>query len=142
MDVDRYGLRTAVDGAPRIRVFLLEDNAMVRRAVRELLDCQRDMVVVGEAATVDEAFTRLPAAAPDVALLDRRLPDGDGIEVCRAIRADHPEVECIILTSYADHQSVHAAIIAGAAGLLLKQVRGTDIADAVRRAARGETVPT
>jgi DNA-binding NarL/FixJ family response regulator len=108
--------------------------------VRELLDIESDLMVVGEAATVEEAFERLPATAPDVALLDRRLPDGDGIEVCRALRSDHSDVECIILTSHADPDSVHAAALAGAAGLLLKQVRGNAIVDAVRRAARGEPI--
>jgi two-component system response regulator DevR len=122
------------------RVFLLDDHEIVRRGVRELLESQADIEVVGEAGTAEEAYGRVPATTPDVALLDLRLPDGDGIEVCREIRSRHPEIECIILTSFSDDEAVYAAILAGAAGYLLKQVRGTDIVDAVRRAARGESL--
>src|SRR5207249_253546 len=88
----------------------------------------------------EEAYGRIPATRPDVAVLDLRLPDGDGIEVCREIRSKHPDIECIILTSFADDDAVYAAILAGAAGYLLKQVRGTDIVDAIRRVGRGESL--
>jgi DNA-binding NarL/FixJ family response regulator len=121
-------------------VFLLDDHEIVRRGVRELLESQPDIEIVGEAGTAEEAYGRIPATTPDVALLDLRLPDGDGIEVCREIRSRHPEIECVILTSFADDEAVYAAILAGAAGYLLKQVRGSDIVDAVRRAARGESL--
>lgn len=123
-----------------IRVFLLDDHEIVRRGVRQLLEGPDDIEVVGEASTAEEALGRIPATSPDVALLDLRLPDGDGIEVCREIRSKHPEIECIILTSFADDEAVYAAILAGAAGYLLKQVRGTDIVDGVRRAGRGESL--
>jgi two-component system, NarL family, response regulator DevR len=122
------------------RVFLLDDHEIVRRGVRELLESQPDIEIVGEAGTAEEAYGRIPATTPDVALLDLRLPDGDGIEVCREIRSRHPEIECVILTSFADDEAVYAAILAGAAGYLLKQVRGTDIVDAVRRVGRGESL--
>jgi two-component system response regulator DevR len=123
-----------------IRVFLLDDHEIVRRGVRELLESQEDIEVVGEAGTAEEAYGRIPATTPDVALLDLRLPDGDGIEVCREIRSHHPEIECIILTSFADDDAVYAAILAGAAGYLLKQVKGTDIVDGIRRVGRGDSL--
>jgi two-component system, NarL family, response regulator DevR len=123
-----------------IRVFLLDDHEIVRHGVRELLDAQPDLEVVGEAGTAEEAYGRIPATSPDVAVLDLRLPDGDGIEVCRDIRSKHPEIECIILTSFADDDAVYAAILAGAAGYLLKQVKGTDIVEGIRRVGRGESL--
>jgi two-component system, NarL family, response regulator DevR len=123
-----------------VRVFLLDDHEIVRRGVRELVESQDDIEVVGEAGTAEEAYGRIPATSPQVALLDLRLPDGDGIEVCREIRSRHPEIECVILSSVDDDDAVYAAILAGAAGYLLKQVRGTDIVDGIRRVARGETL--
>jgi DNA-binding NarL/FixJ family response regulator len=122
------------------RVFLLDDHEVVRRGVRELLEAEPDMDVVGEAGTAEEALTRIPATAPEVAILDVRLPDGDGVEVCREIRSMHPEVSCIMLTSYSDDDAVYSAIMAGASGYLLKQVRGTDLIEGVRRVARGESL--
>jgi two-component system, NarL family, response regulator DevR len=122
------------------RVFLLDDHEVVRRGVRELLEAESDMDVVGEAGTAEEALTRIPAVAPEVAILDVRLPDGDGVEVCREIRSVHPEVACIMLTSYSDDEAVYSAIMAGASGYLLKQVRGTDLIEGVRRVARGESL--
>ena len=122
------------------RVFLLDDHEIVRRGLRELLEGEEDLVVVGEAATAAEALERIPAAAPDVAVLDVRLPDGDGVEVCRDIRSAHPEINCLMLTSYADDEALFSAILAGAAGYVLKQVRGTDLIDAIRRVAAGQSL--
>jgi two-component system, NarL family, response regulator DevR len=122
------------------RVFLLDDHEVVRRGVRELLEAESDMDVVGEAGTAEEALNRIPAVAPEVAILDVRLPDGNGVEVCREIRSLHPEVACIMLTSYSDDDAVYSAIMAGASGYLLKQVRGTDLIEGVRRVARGESL--
>ena len=122
------------------RVFLLDDHEVVRRGLRDLLESEDDLEVVGEAGTAEEAYGRIPATTPDVAVLDMRLPDGDGIDVCREIRSRHPEIACIMLTSFADDDAVYAAILAGAAGYLLKQVRGTDLVDAIRRVAGGESL--
>jgi DNA-binding NarL/FixJ family response regulator len=122
------------------RVFLLDDHEVVRRGVRELLEAEDDMEVVGEAGTAEEGLGRIPATKPDVAVLDVRLPDGDGVEVCRDIRSRHPEIACVMLTSFADDDAVYAAIMAGAAGYLLKQVRGTDLVDGIRRVGRGESL--
>jgi DNA-binding NarL/FixJ family response regulator len=123
-----------------VRVFLLDDHEVVRRGVRELLEAAGDVEVVGEAGTAEEALARVPVANPDVALLDMRLPDGNGVEVCREIRSAHQTVQCIILTSFADDEALFDAIMAGAAGYLLKQIRGTDLVDAVRRVAAGQSL--
>jgi DNA-binding NarL/FixJ family response regulator len=123
-----------------IRVFLLDDHELVRRGVRDLLEGEDDLVVVGEAGTAEEAIGRIPATTPNVAVLDVQLPDGDGVEVCREVRSKHPEVACIMLTSFADDEAVYAAIMAGAAGFVLKQVRGNDLVDGIRRVARGESL--
>jgi two-component system, NarL family, response regulator DevR len=123
-----------------VRVFLLDDHEVVRRGVREMLEAASDLEVVGEAGTAEEAYGRIPAATPDVAILDVRLPDGDGIEVCREIRSGHPEIACLMLTSFADDEALFSAILAGASGYVLKQVRGTDLVDAVRRVGRGESL--
>jgi two-component system response regulator DevR len=122
------------------RVFLLDDHEIVRRGLRELLEAEGDLVVAGEAGTAEEALTRIPASRPDVAVLDVRLPDGDGVEVCREIRSSHPEVSCLILTSFADDEALFSAILAGAAGYVLKQVRGNDLVDAIRRVAQGQSL--
>lgn len=127
-------------GSMATRVFLLDDHEVVRRGVRELIEAEDDMVVVGEAGTAEEATGRIPATSPHVAVLDVRLPDGDGIEVCRDLRSKHPEIACIMLTSFADDEAVYAAIMAGAAGYVLKQVRGSDLVDAIRRVAGGESL--
>ena len=123
-----------------IRIFLLDDHEVVRRGVRELLETEADLEVVGEAGTAEEAYGRIPATSPDVAVLDVRLPDGDGIEVCREIRSRHPEIACVMLTSFADDEAVYASIVAGAAGYLLKQVKGTDLVSGIRRVANGESL--
>jgi DNA-binding NarL/FixJ family response regulator len=122
------------------RVFLLDDHEVVRRGVRELIDAEDDLEVVGEAGTAEEAFHRIPPTRPDVALLDVRLPDGNGVEVCREVRSSHPEVACIMLTSFSDDEALVQAVMAGASGYLLKQIRGTDIVDAVRRVASGQSL--
>jgi DNA-binding NarL/FixJ family response regulator len=123
-----------------IRVFLLDDHEVVRRGLKELLEAEGDIEVVGEAGTAEEALGRIPPTKPDVAVLDVRLPDGDGVEVCRTIRSAHPEIACLMLTSFADDEALMAAIMAGAAGYVLKQVRGSDLVDGVRRVGRGESL--
>ena len=105
-----------------------------------MLEAEDDMLVVGEAGTAEEAYGRIPATSPHVAVLDMRLPDGDGVDVCREIRSKHPEIACIMLTSFSDDEAVYAAILAGAAGYLLKQVRGTDLVDGIRRVAAGDSL--
>jgi len=126
--------------ADPIRVFLLDDHEVVRRGLAELLTAEGDVTVVGEAGTAADALARIPPTRPDVAVLDVRLPDGDGVEVCREIRSRHPEVQCLILTSFADDEALFQAIMAGAAGFVLKQVRGADLLDAVRRIAAGQSL--
>ena len=124
-----------------VRVFLLDDHELVRRGVRELLEAAGgDIEVVGEAGTAEEALSRIPPVRPDVAVLDVRLPDGNGVEVCREIRSRHPEIQCLMLTSFADDEALFDAILAGAAGYVLKQVRGNDLVDSVRRVARGQSL--
>jgi two-component system response regulator DevR len=122
------------------RVFLLDDHEVVRRGLRGLLESEEDMEVVGEAGTVQEAYARIPATSPDVAVLDVRLPDGDGIEACREIRSRHPATRCIMLTSFSDDEAVYAAIMAGASGYLLKQVRSLDLVNGIRRVAAGDSL--
>jgi DNA-binding NarL/FixJ family response regulator len=121
-------------------VFLLDDHEIVRTGLRSLLEATDDLVVVGEAATVAEALIRIPATHPDVAVLDVRLPDGSGVEVCREVRSQSPEIACVMLTSYADDEALFAAIMAGASGYVLKQVGGTSLVDDVRRVAAGESL--
>jgi DNA-binding NarL/FixJ family response regulator len=121
-------------------VFLLDDHEIVRRGLRELIDGEDDLEVAGEAGTAAEALARIPAAQPDVAVLDVRLPDGDGVSVCRDIRSTHPDVQCLMLTSFADDEALFSAIMAGAAGYVLKQVKGTDLLEAIRRVGRGESL--
>jgi two-component system response regulator DevR len=123
-----------------LRVFVLDDHAVVRRGLQELLEAEGDITVVGEAGTARAATAQIPLARPDVAVLDVLLPDGDGIEVCREIRSKSPETACLILTSFADDQAVYAAIMAGAAGFVLKQVDSADLVDAVRWVGRGESL--
>src|SRR3954449_4166119 len=124
----------------KIRVFLLDDHEIVRRGLRGLLESEGDIEVVGESGLADEARRRIPALRPHVAVLDGRLPDGSGIDVCRDIRSSHPEIAVLILTSYDDDEALFAAIMAGAAGYVLKQIRGTDLLDAVRRVAAGQSL--
>ena len=123
-----------------MRVFLLDDHEIVRRGLRDLIDAEEDMEVVGEASTAEEALNRVPPTRPDVAVLDVRLPDGSGVEVCREIRARHPEVQALMLTSFADDEALFSAIMAGASGYVLKQIRGNELIDAIRRVAGGESL--
>jgi DNA-binding NarL/FixJ family response regulator len=125
--------------AEPIKVFLLDDHEIVRRGIKELLEAEGDIVVVGESGLAQEATRRIPALRPDVAILDGRLPDGSGIDVCRDVRSVDPSIRALILTSYDDDDALFAAIMAGAAGYLLKQVRGNDLVDTVRRVAAGQS---
>ena len=124
----------------QIGVFLLDDHEVVRRGVRDLLEAEPDIKVVGEAGTAASALARIPALRPDVAVLDVRLPDGNGVSVCREIRSKMPEVACLMLTSFGDDEALFDAIMAGAAGYVLKQIRGTDLVGAVRTVASGESM--
>ncbi|MFD7964390.1 response regulator [Streptomyces zaomyceticus] len=124
----------------RTRVFLVDDHEVVRRGLRDLIDDEPDMRVVGEASTVDQALARGPALRPDVAVLDVRLPDGDGISVCRELRSRLPELACLMLTSFDDEDALIDAIMAGAAGYVLKQIKGSDLVSAVRTVATGQSM--
>jgi DNA-binding NarL/FixJ family response regulator len=139
-DVTRQRAEQAGPGGGKIRVFLLDDHEIVRRGVRELLESEPDIEVVGEAGTAASAMARIPVLAPDVAVLDVRLPDGDGVSVCRDIRSSMPQVACLMLTSFGDDEALFNAIMAGAAGYVLKQIRGTDLVGAVRTIAAGRSL--
>ncbi|MCW2503208.1 MAG: two component LuxR family transcriptional regulator [Actinomycetia bacterium] len=123
-----------------IRVYLLDDHEVVRRGIRDLLEQEEDIEVVGEAGLAAEAVGRIPVLKPDVAILDARLPDGSGIDVCRDVRSADPSIRALILTSYEDDEALFAAIMAGAAGYVLKQIRGNDLVDTVRRVAAGQSM--
>jgi DNA-binding NarL/FixJ family response regulator len=123
-----------------IRVFILDDHEMVREGIRSLLETDEDLEVVGDAASAAEARTRIPLARPDVAILDVRLEDGSGIEVCRDVRSAHPEISCLMLTSYADDEALFASVMAGAAGYVLKQIRGRDLVEDVKKVASGASL--
>lgn len=127
------------DGSP-IRIFLTDDHEVVRQGLRALLEAHDDLEVVGEASTAAEALDRIPPTQPDVAVLDVRLPDGDGVSVCREIRSKHPEIACLILTSFADDEALFDAIMAGAAGYVLKQIKGQDLVEAIRTVASGQSL--
>ncbi|MFJ6725256.1 response regulator [Streptomyces sp. NPDC091281] len=129
----------AGDGGP-VRVFLLDDHEVVRRGVRDLLDDEPDITVVGEAGTVREALARVPAARPHVAVLDVRLPDGDGVSVCRELRSRLPDLACLMLTSFDDEEALLDSIMAGASGYVLKQIQGSDLVSAVRTVAAGRSL--
>ncbi|MFE1265372.1 response regulator [Streptomyces albogriseolus] len=123
-----------------VKVFLLDDHEVVRRGVHDLLNDEPDITVVGEAATVEQALIRVPALRPDVAVLDVRLPDGDGVTVCRELRSKMPELACLMLTSFDDEEALLDSIMAGAAGYVLKQIQGSDLVTAVRTVARGQSL--
>ncbi|GGS47500.1 DNA-binding response regulator [Streptomyces badius] len=126
-------------GSP-IRVFLLDDHEVVRRGVHDLLEDEPGITVIGEAATAEQALVRVPALRPDVAVLDVRLPDGDGVTVCRELRSAMPELACLMLTSFDDEEALLDSIMAGAAGYVLKQIQGSDLVTAVRTVARGQSL--
>jgi DNA-binding NarL/FixJ family response regulator len=126
-------------GLGRIRVFLLDDHEVVRSGVRNILSTETDIEVIGEAGTMASALAQLPELRPDVAVLDVRLPDGDGVSVCREIRSTLPDTACLMLTSYGDDQALLGAIMAGAAGYVLKQTCGSDLVSAVRTVACGQS---
>ncbi len=122
------------------RIFLVDDHEIVRRGLRELLEAHEGFEVVGEAGTAEQAMARIPATHPDVAVVDLRLPDGNGVEVCREVRSTAPDVQCLIFTSFSDDEALFDAIMAGAAGYLLKQIRGHDLVDAIERVAAGQSL--
>ncbi|MFE5806100.1 response regulator [Streptomyces sp. NPDC056491] len=123
-----------------VKVFLLDDHEVVRRGLRDLLDAEEDITVVGEAGTAEQALARGPALRPDVAVLDVRLPDGDGIAVCRELRSRMPGLACLMLTSFDDEDALLDAIMAGAAGYVLKQIKGSDLVSAIRTVATGQSM--
>ncbi|TPQ24172.1 response regulator [Streptomyces sporangiiformans] len=123
-----------------IQVFLLDDHEVVRRGVRDLLNDEPDITVIGEAGTVEQALVRVPALRPQVAVLDVRLPDGDGVSVCRELRSRMPELACLMLTSFDDEEALLDSIMAGASGYVLKQIQGSDLVSAVRTVARGQSL--
>ncbi|MFG2480338.1 response regulator [Streptomyces fagopyri] len=123
-----------------IRVFLLDDHEVVRRGLTDLLDAEPDISVVGDAGSVEHALVRGPALRPHVAVLDVRLPDGDGISVCRELRSQMPDLACLMLTSFDDEEALLDAIMAGAAGYVLKQIKGSDLVSAVRTVASGQSM--
>jgi two-component system, NarL family, response regulator DevR len=124
----------------QIKVFLLDDHDLIRRGLHDLLEIEPDINVVGEASTVAEALTRIPEVMPDVAILDLRLRDGTGVQVCREIRTVNPQIACLILTSFDDRHAVLAAIAAGASGFVLKEIQSSDLVSGVRKAAAGESL--
>jgi DNA-binding NarL/FixJ family response regulator len=123
-----------------VRVFLVDDHEVVRRGLRELFEPQEDLEVVGEAGNAEEALDRVLGAKPDVALLDVRLPGESGIELCRDLRTALPDLRCLMLTSFADDDALFSAILAGASGYLLKEIRGPELVSAVRRVAAGQSL--
>ena len=131
---------TTDDSRGRLRVFLLDDHQVVREGLRSLLEADGDMEVVGEAGTAEEALERIPLTRPRVAVLDVRLPDGSGVEVCREVRSQHPEVACLMLTSFSDDEALFDAIMAGASGYVLKEVGGSDLVSDVRKVASGHSL--
>jgi two-component system response regulator DevR len=130
MDVDR----------PKIRVFLLDDHEVVREGLRHLLEAEEDMEVVGEAGTAADALERIGAARPHVAVLDVRLPDSSGVEVCRDVRSEHHDIACLMLTSFSDDEALFDAIMAGASGYVLKEIRGSELVTDIRRVAAGHSL--
>jgi DNA-binding NarL/FixJ family response regulator len=120
-----------------IRIFLVDDHEIVRRGIADLFEDEPDLTIVGEAASVSEALTRIPRVEVDVAVLDVRMPDGNGVELCRDLRSQRPDLKCLILTSYSDDEALFNAIMAGAAGFVLKQVLGSDLINAVRTVGAG-----
>lgn len=129
-----------MDNSAKIRVFLLDDHEIVRRGVQDLLEAEGDIEVVGEAGTAAEALRRVPAVRPDVAVLDVRLEDGDGVSVCRDLISELPDLNVLMLTSFSDDEALLGAVLAGAKGYVLKQLRGPQLVTAIRRVAAGESL--
>ncbi|MBO2449575.1 response regulator transcription factor [Actinomadura barringtoniae] len=127
-------------GQGPIRVFLTDDHEVVRQGIAALLSAEDDIEIVGEAGTAEQAIARIPAARPDVAVLDVRLPDGDGVTVCREVRSAMPEVACLMLTSFDDEDALFDAVMAGASGYVLKQIHGSDLVGAIRTVASGQSL--
>lgn len=123
-----------------MRVFVVDDQEIVRRGVIDLCTAEPDMEVVGEAGTAAQARARITATRPDVVLMDMRLPDGDGIDVCRDVRSADPDIRCIILTAYDDDEAINAAVLAGASGYVLKEVRGNRLIENMRTVAAGRSL--
>ncbi|ASD22080.1 MULTISPECIES: response regulator [Cryobacterium] len=123
-----------------IRVFLVDDHEVVRRGIADMINAEPDLEVVGEASTARQAVARVAATVPDVAVLDVRLPDGSGIDVCRTIRSANPGVQCLMLTAYDDDEASYSAVLAGASGYVLKDIRGQHLVESIRRVARGESL--
>ena len=123
-----------------LKVFLTDDHELVRRGVADLLEEEEDLVVVGQASSVAEALARIPALRPDVAVLDVRLPDGNGVELCRELRSRMPQLNCLMLTSYPDEQAMVDAIMAGAGGYVIKDITGMDLVSAVRTVGSGQSL--
>jgi two-component system response regulator DevR len=123
-----------------LRVFLVDDHEVVRRGVADLLDEEDDLTVIGQASTVAEALARVPATRPDIVVLDIRLPDGNGVELCRELRSRLPDLNCLMLTSYPDEQAMMDAILAGAGGYVIKDIRGMDLVSAVRTVGAGRSL--
>ncbi len=122
------------------RVFLVDDHEIVRRGIADIIDAERDLEVVGEAGSIAQAVGRIAATLPDIAVLDVRLPDGSGIDLCRTIRSAHPDIACLILTAYDDDEASYAAVLAGASGYVLKDIRGQKLIEGIRRVAAGESL--
>jgi DNA-binding NarL/FixJ family response regulator len=121
-----------------MRVFVLDDHEFVRRSLKQVLEADGNVEVVGEAGTAEEARSSIPLTRPDVAVLDVRLPDGSGVEVCREIRSQHPEIQCLMLSAFDDDEAVVQSILAGASGYVLKQIKDGNIVNALRLITRGE----
>ncbi|MFJ4261689.1 response regulator [Paenarthrobacter nicotinovorans] len=139
MNVQEVPVANTGNAGQVLRVYILDDHELVRRGLQELLE-NEGFLVVGMSGSAEEATRRIPALHPDIAVLDARLPDGTGIEVCRNVRSVDPALNCVILTSYDDEQALRGAVIAGAAGYILKEIGGTDLLGALRRAAHGESL--
>src|SRR5688572_16817211 len=122
------------------RVFLVDDHEIVRRGIADLINAERDLEVVGESSTVAHALARVAATRPDVAVLDVRLPDGSGIDLCRSIRSAHHDVQCLMLHAYDDDEASYAAVLAGAAGYVLKDIRGQNLLEGIRKVATGKSL--
>jgi DNA-binding NarL/FixJ family response regulator len=123
-----------------LTVFLVDDHEVVRRGVVELIEVEQDLTVIGEAASASEALARVPALRPDVAVLDMRLPDGNGVELCRDLRSKMPELNCLMLTSYTDEQAMIDAILAGAGGYVIKDIKGMELVEAIRTVGAGKSL--